>query len=71
MSVYTENISYSVSVNFENNDRYYRLQVVPLHWSLNLTSQETIWAKRKQINLENVKAAIILHIQSNAKLLPT
>lgn len=66
-------IAHILSGNFENNNKYYLLQVVPLHWSLNLTSQETIWAekiKKYQNNLDNVKAALVHHVQSKVKLLP-
>lgn len=49
MSVQNTNSYYIQSISFQNNNKYYLLQVVPLHWSLNLTSHETIWAIKKKI----------------------
>jgi hypothetical protein len=71
MSVQNENISSILSVDFENNGNYYLLQVVPLHWSRSLTSQETIWAKRKKIyqnNSDNIKTYTIYYRYYNDML---
>lgn len=63
VSLHTEckRFCYLVSWYWDSSDAYL-LQVVPLHWSRNLTSQETIWAKNKQkcqISFNNSKASKI------------